>query len=129
MNTLLTEIDLSSQVNTVAKDLSGGQQRKLCIGIALIGNPKVTHWFTFKRRRTFLRRNKTSAKLYENLILLFESVFFIYLVISRMTIFSVNYGRNFCEYVIILQASSQLLFRTESIPVVNMLATVSLCRN
>ena len=42
VNTTLKEIDLSSQENTIAKNLSGGQKRKLCVGIALIGDPKVS---------------------------------------------------------------------------------------
>ncbi|XP_072019069.1 cholesterol transporter ABCA5-like [Amphiura filiformis] len=37
----LKDIDLDKQAATFAKDLSGGQQRKLCVGMAMIGNPKV----------------------------------------------------------------------------------------
>lgn len=37
----LKDIDLSSKGNTFAGKLSGGQKRKLSIGIALIGDPKV----------------------------------------------------------------------------------------
>ncbi|XP_041473129.1 cholesterol transporter ABCA5-like isoform X4 [Lytechinus variegatus] len=37
----LEEIDLKNQRATFAKDLSGGQKRKLCVGIAIIGNPKI----------------------------------------------------------------------------------------
>ena len=37
------EIDLADQRDTLSKDLSGGQKRKLSVGIALIGDPKVIH--------------------------------------------------------------------------------------
>jgi len=37
---VLTDIDLIQQKNLKAKKLSGGQKRKLCIGMATIGNPK-----------------------------------------------------------------------------------------
>ncbi|KAK9876012.1 hypothetical protein WA026_011128 [Henosepilachna vigintioctopunctata] len=37
----LRDIDLSDKANSFAKHLSGGQKRKLSIGIALIGDPKV----------------------------------------------------------------------------------------
>lgn len=38
----LKDIDLTSKRNTPAGKLSGGQKRKLSIGIALIGDPKVS---------------------------------------------------------------------------------------
>ncbi|MCL4125297.1 UNVERIFIED_CONTAM: hypothetical protein GTU68_066750, partial [Idotea baltica] len=38
---MLLDIDLTSKANTKANDLSGGQKRKLSIGIALIGDPKI----------------------------------------------------------------------------------------
>ncbi|XP_013398468.1 ATP-binding cassette sub-family A member 5-like [Lingula anatina] len=38
---ILDLCDLEDQVHTFAKDLSGGQRRKLSVGIALIGDPKV----------------------------------------------------------------------------------------
>ena len=41
MSLLLEEIDLADQKDTLSKDLSGGQKRKLCVGLALIGDPKV----------------------------------------------------------------------------------------
>ncbi|XP_071532999.1 cholesterol transporter ABCA5-like [Panulirus ornatus] len=41
VNRTLEEVDLSSKQDTRASDLSGGQKRKLSIGIALIGDPKV----------------------------------------------------------------------------------------
>ena len=41
MNQLLKDVDLVDQVDTLAKDLSGGQKRKLSVGLALIGDPKV----------------------------------------------------------------------------------------
>ncbi|ORX85647.1 P-loop containing nucleoside triphosphate hydrolase protein [Anaeromyces robustus] len=37
---ILREIDLVGKKNTKASKLSGGQKRKLCIGMALIGNPQ-----------------------------------------------------------------------------------------
>ena len=41
VSSLLKEIDLADQRDTLSKDLSGGQKRKLSVGIALIGDPKV----------------------------------------------------------------------------------------
>ncbi|XP_033122032.1 ATP-binding cassette sub-family A member 5-like [Anneissia japonica] len=38
---ILKEVGLEKQGATYAKELSGGQKRKLCMGIALIGDPKV----------------------------------------------------------------------------------------
>lgn len=38
---LLTRIDLTIKKDDKSVHLSGGQKRKLCIGIALIGNPKI----------------------------------------------------------------------------------------
>ena len=35
-------MDLGDHKDTLAKNLSGGQKRKLCVGMALVGNPKVT---------------------------------------------------------------------------------------
>ena len=43
VSSLLMEIDLADQRDTLSKDLSGGQKRKLSVGIALIGDPKVIH--------------------------------------------------------------------------------------
>ena len=37
----MEEIDLADQQDTLSKDLSGGQKRKLCVGLALVGDPKV----------------------------------------------------------------------------------------
>ncbi len=34
-------VDLDTQVNAQAEALSGGQRRKLSVGLALIGDPKV----------------------------------------------------------------------------------------
>ncbi|XP_078349015.1 cholesterol transporter ABCA5-like isoform X2 [Oculina patagonica] len=41
VSSLMKEIDLADQKDTLSKDLSGGQKRKLCVGMALIGDPKV----------------------------------------------------------------------------------------
>ncbi|GLH01026.1 Probable multidrug resistance-associated protein lethal(2)03659 [Gryllus bimaculatus] len=38
---MLDEVGLSDQANTFAMKLSGGQKRKLSVGIALIGDPKI----------------------------------------------------------------------------------------
>ena len=37
----LDDILLTEKASTRAADLSGGQKRKLCVGMALIGDPKV----------------------------------------------------------------------------------------
>ncbi|OWF36066.1 ATP-binding cassette sub-family A member 5 [Mizuhopecten yessoensis] len=39
--TALKNVDLYKERNTFAKNLSGGQKRKLCVAIALIGDPKI----------------------------------------------------------------------------------------
>ncbi len=41
MLSILTDIDLTDKADTVAADLSGGQKRKLSVGVALIGDPKI----------------------------------------------------------------------------------------
>lgn len=41
VNKTLKDIDLSDKANCIAKHLSGGQKRKLSVGIAIIGDPKV----------------------------------------------------------------------------------------
>ena len=38
---LLKKVGLYESKNILAKELSGGQKRKLCVAIALIGDPKV----------------------------------------------------------------------------------------
>lgn len=40
VDSILKELDLLPQKFTIATDLSGGQKRKLCLSMALIGNPK-----------------------------------------------------------------------------------------
>jgi ABC-type methionine transport system ATPase subunit len=42
VETLLRQTELYNQKNTLAKNLSGGQKRKLCVAIALIGDPQVS---------------------------------------------------------------------------------------
>ena len=37
----MKEVDLKDQAITYSEKLSGGQKRKLCVGIAMIGDPKV----------------------------------------------------------------------------------------
>lgn len=38
---IIREVDLVEKVDVMAKKLSGGQKRKLSVGIALIGDPKI----------------------------------------------------------------------------------------
>ncbi|XP_078610116.1 cholesterol transporter ABCA5-like isoform X1 [Branchiostoma floridae x Branchiostoma japonicum] len=38
---IMKEVDLKDQAITYSEKLSGGQKRKLCVGIAMIGDPKV----------------------------------------------------------------------------------------
>ena len=38
---ILGEIDLGDKADELAGSLSGGQKRKLSVGIALIGDPKI----------------------------------------------------------------------------------------
>ena len=38
---MLEDVGLQKKEDTLAKYLSGGQKRKLCLGVALIGDPKV----------------------------------------------------------------------------------------
>jgi len=40
----LRDIDLVDKANTFAKHLSGGQKRKLSVGIAVIGDPRVCNY-------------------------------------------------------------------------------------
>ena len=42
---LLKDIDLTEQKDTLSMNLSGGQKRKLCVGVALVGNPKVLIYY------------------------------------------------------------------------------------
>lgn len=50
---ILRDVDLTEKANSQAKHLSGGQKRKLSIGIAIIGDPKV---FNFNEKRERRRR-------------------------------------------------------------------------
>lgn len=38
---MIIELDMSAQADQISKTLSGGQKRKLSVGIALIGNSKI----------------------------------------------------------------------------------------
>ena len=38
---IITEVDLQEKTDVAAKKLSGGQKRKLSVGIALIGDPTI----------------------------------------------------------------------------------------
>ena len=38
---IIKEVDLEEKTDTLAKFLSGGQKRKLSVGMALIGDPKI----------------------------------------------------------------------------------------
>jgi ATP-binding cassette subfamily A (ABC1) protein 5 len=38
---IISDVNLEEKRDTVAKKLSGGQKRKLSVGIALIGDPKI----------------------------------------------------------------------------------------
>ena len=40
-NQLMEEVCLADKKDTLARDLSGGQRRKLCLAMALIGDPKI----------------------------------------------------------------------------------------
>jgi ATP-binding cassette subfamily A (ABC1) protein 3 len=44
---LLVELDLDEKANSMACTLSGGMKRKLCLGMALIGNSKVSNMNNF----------------------------------------------------------------------------------
>ena len=37
----MEEVCLADKKDTLARDLSGGQRRKLCLAMALIGDPKI----------------------------------------------------------------------------------------
>ena len=41
VSSILKDIDLEDKAEVVAQKLSGGQKRKLSVGIALIGDPKL----------------------------------------------------------------------------------------
>ena len=41
INDLINKIDLAQKKNALCKTLSGGQKRKLCIALALIGNSRI----------------------------------------------------------------------------------------
>ncbi len=41
VKSIIKDIDLVEKTDTVASKLSGGQKRKLSVGIALIGDPKI----------------------------------------------------------------------------------------
>lgn len=64
----LRDIDLVDKADTFAKYLSGGQKRKLSVGIAVIGDPKVGLPLFFSRQNKVLivikRLNFTYRLLY-----------------------------------------------------------------
>ena len=41
MDSIINDIDLRDKADALASKLSGGQKRKLSVGIALIGDPKI----------------------------------------------------------------------------------------
>ena len=41
MRVLVQKLQLKEKMHTMSMDLSGGQKRKLCLGMALIGGTKV----------------------------------------------------------------------------------------
>jgi ABC-type multidrug transport system ATPase subunit len=41
INSLLADVDLTEKADSLARVLSGGQKRKLCVAIAFVGGPKV----------------------------------------------------------------------------------------
>jgi len=46
---MIESLDLDDRKNVPTKDLSGGMKRRVCIGIALIGNSRIV--FLGKRER------------------------------------------------------------------------------
>lgn len=59
---ILRDIDLTDKANSPAKHLSGGQKRKLSIGIAIIGDPKVFKNCQFLRLRRLVLLFSSIAK-------------------------------------------------------------------
>jgi len=45
---VITLVGLETQRDTYAKKLSGGQKRKLSVGIAILGDPKVSFIFNLQ---------------------------------------------------------------------------------
>ncbi len=45
MRKVLRDLDLEKIMDAQAKNLSGGQKRKLSVGIAILGDPKVNVWW------------------------------------------------------------------------------------
>lgn len=52
----LRDIDLADKANTFAKHLSGGQKRKLSVGIAVIGDPRVRSNVLLKQTVNFCNK-------------------------------------------------------------------------
>jgi ATP-binding cassette subfamily A (ABC1) protein 5 len=52
----LRDIDLADKANTFAKHLSGGEKRKLSVGIAVIGDPRVCSHVALKYEVNFLKQ-------------------------------------------------------------------------
>ena len=44
MQKVLLDLDMQAIKDNQAKKLSGGQKRKLSVGIAVLGNPKVSRY-------------------------------------------------------------------------------------
>jgi len=71
VDTILDDIDLKDKANAIASKLSGGPKRKLSVGIALIGDPKLIFLDEptagvdpYSRRQQFLRKRKRARSFY-----------------------------------------------------------------
>jgi ABC-type arginine transport system ATPase subunit len=68
----LRDIDLVDKANTFSKHLSGGQKRKLSVGIAVIGDPRVCNR-TFLHQALNFYRVILEKPLVAQLIMIFSS--------------------------------------------------------
>jgi len=48
VNRMIAVLHLENKRNAPAKELSGGMKRKLCVGIALIADSKVTYYIVIQ---------------------------------------------------------------------------------